>query len=221
MVVDDLVSRDSFVGTSLILHQDGRFLYGIRPPKLINGLEILEITGIGGRLEKFDENLTAGVLREACEEIAVGVKIIPCQRTLVVRGLDNVKQVELSGSEQPAALVFRDHRTPPHHPWHPVHQDSGCIAVFLGQLSGQPTPSEEIPYLIWMLPEQIQRTAKDDILIGELIDGGALLVSSTGKLPAPQTPARLTDSQEALALALGDKAAGFYIDLLNQISPIT
>lgn len=48
----DIVPNDMFVGTSLILRQGERFLYGIRPPKREGSAQIIELTGIGGALRR-------------------------------------------------------------------------------------------------------------------------------------------------------------------------
>lgn len=213
MVLADLLPSNSFLGTSLILHQAGCFLFGIRPPKLFADQTILEITGIGGRVETFDHTLSEGVQREACEEIAAPVSLLPCPNTLVVRGLHDIQEISLEGPERPAALVFRRHRTPPHQPWHRDYSDSGCIAVFLGSLAGEPIPSEEIPHLIWLKPEQILLTARQDVTLGDLLAGGAGLYSLSDHNLGLDLPTRLTDSQEALALALGDTACAFYQSL--------
>lgn len=214
MLVTDLLPNGIFLGASLILHQAGGFLFGIRPPKHYAGETILEITGIGGRIESFDRSLSDGVLREACEEIAAEVELIPCARTLVVRGMDDIEGITLEGSERPAALVFRRHRTPPHKPWHPDYPDGGCIAVFLGDLTSDPQPSEEIPHLIWLKAEQILLTAQQDVTLGQLLEAGAELRSLANQSPEPSLLTRLTDSQEALALALGDGVCAFYESLI-------
>jgi len=214
MLVSDLLPRNTFLGTSLILHQAGCFLFGIRPPKQLEDQIILEITGIGGRLEPFDLSLSRGVQREACEEISASVELIPCPRTLVVRGFHEIEEITLEGPERPAALVFRRHRTPPHQPWHANYLDTGCIAVFLGDLTGAPQPSPEIPHLIWLKPEQILLTAQQDVSLGDLLQTGADLLSLDDQRPDPRLPTRLTDSQEALALALGEEVCSFYESLI-------
>jgi hypothetical protein len=210
VVIDDILPANGFLGASLILRQGGRFLFGIRPLKYIQGQAILEITGIGGKLEADDANLTAGVQREACEEISVFVRILPCERTLIVRGWQDIQEITLSGDEQPAALVFRHHHTPPHQPWRPGEREDGCIAVFLAELVDPPLPSAEIPYLVWLQPAQILALAQADLSLGELMKDGAELVSASGSLPQPSTTIRLTDSQEALVLALGQQALDYY-----------
>ena len=61
----NIIPSDIFIGTSLIIRREDRFLYGMRPPKLWQGHSVLELTGIGGGLEKEDESLSSGVQREA------------------------------------------------------------------------------------------------------------------------------------------------------------
>lgn len=213
MVVADLLPTQTFIGVSLVIPQEGSFLFGIRPPKWIANQEILEITGIGGRLEKEDDSLTACAQREAYEEIAAPIRIIPAPRTLVVRGSHLIEEFTLQGPERPLALVFRGYRTPPHQPWHPQKLDSGCIVVFLAEVLDNPLPSEEIPYLAWLTARQIWQTARQDLSLRELIDDGARLLSNTANQPHRETTTRLTDSQEALALALGDQTIQFYQSL--------
>lgn len=210
MVVKDFLPVNSFLGTSLIIRHAGRFLFGIRPPKLIQGLPVLEITGIGGKMEAFDASLTAGVQREAREEISAGVRIIPCAQTLIVRGWQDIEEISLTGEELPAALVFRHHHTPPRQPWRPGKQNDGCIVVFLAELVEAPKPSAEIPYLIWLDPLQILAAAQIDLSLGKLLNDGAELLAGPSLPPQPSTTIRLTDSQEALVLALGLRAVDFY-----------
>ncbi len=53
-------------------------------------------------------------------------------------------------------------------------------------------------------------TAHRDVLLGKLLDSGAELVESEPGLLREQSWTRMTDSQEALALALGDDGLSFY-----------
>ena len=208
--LSDLVPKGMFVGTSLILRQGGRFLHGARPPRAEGPRQVIELTGIGGGVEDEDESLTAGVLREAQEEIGCSVRLLPCRETVVVRGQDCVEQVALQGEERPAAVVFRRYRTPPHQPWHEDNQGEACLVVFLAELDGQPWPAMELPALIWLKPAHILEVAHQDVPLGTLLNSGAELVEG-GWGPLPETAwVRLTDSQEALVLALGDDALSLY-----------
>jgi 8-oxo-dGTP pyrophosphatase MutT (NUDIX family) len=205
----DLIPGGLFVGTSLILRRGDRFLYGIRPLKQSGGEQILELTGIGGGLEIEDESYTAGVRREALEETGSDVAIVDCPQTWIVRGRDQVELSALSGNERPAALVYRHHRTPPRQPWHAQNQGSAWLIVFLGDLLSRPLPTMELPWLIWLPVGQIIQTAQRDIPLRDLLANGAELISGSSQ-PPPDALTRLTDSQEALVLALGERAQGVY-----------
>lgn len=65
----EIVPEDLFVGTSLLIRQGDRFLFGIRPAKRDGDDFVLELTGISDALEDADVSFTAGVQREAKEEI--------------------------------------------------------------------------------------------------------------------------------------------------------
>ena len=206
----ELIPPGMFVGTSLILRGAGRFLYGIRRPRAGGEREILEITGIGGGMENDDATVIAGVQREAGEEMGCKARLLPCAETVIVRGPGRVERVALEGPEQPAAVVFRRYRTPPHQPWDARNKGEACLVVFLAELDGRPRPTGELPALIWLDAPQIVRTARQDVPLRELVADGAELVGREGESLPADAWARLTDSQEALVLALGGEALGFY-----------
>lgn len=210
--LSDLVPEDMFVGTSLILRQGDRFLYGVRPPQMEGARQVVELTGIGGGMEDEDESPTASVLREVEEEIGCDVRLLPCDETVVVRGPDRIERIVLQGEEQPIVVIFRRFSTPPHQPWHESGRGEICVVIFLAELDGQPRPVAELelPALLWLRPAHILETARRDVPLRELLDSGAEMVGG-GAGPLPEAAwARMTDSQEALALALGDGALSFY-----------
>ena len=209
-ILKEIIPDEIFVGTSLILHQDGRFLYGIRPAKHQGGDLILELTGIGGGMEEEDASFSAGALREAQEEIGSDVLLAQSQNTLVVRSRRQVEELSLGGQERPAALVTRNYRTPPHQPWHADNQGAACLIVFLGELLGDPWPTMELPWLMWLTPELILETARRDVSLTSLLHSGAELIVGDSGGPPETSVTRLTDSQEALAIALGDQTPAVY-----------
>jgi len=73
-----------------------------------------------------------------------------------------------------------------------------------------PKPCGELPWLLCITERQILETARRDIPLAQLLENEAVLI--TGKALPPQMNAlvRLTDSQEALALALGEGLIRFY-----------
>ena len=208
--LSEIIPGGIFVGTSLILRQGDRFLYGVRPVQRIDNRQVLELTGIGGRVEHTDATFSEGAVREAREETGCRVRLAPCPQTLVVRNQRDIQPVALMDSERPAAIVFRNYRTPPHQPWHHDNQGRACLIVFLAEIEEQPRPAMELAFLIWLKAEHILEAARADVPLARLVSTGADLV--LGKLPPPagECWARLTDSQEALALALGDDAPRFF-----------
>jgi 8-oxo-dGTP pyrophosphatase MutT (NUDIX family) len=211
--LDELVPTGTFVGTSLILRSGGRLLYGCRAPQFERTRQVVELTGIGGRLEPADASLIAGVRREAQEEIGCDVQVVPSHETVVVRGPGRTERVTLSGAERPAAVVFRRFRTPPHAPWHADHRGEAHLVVFAAELCGDPRPTGELPALAWLSPAHVVATAHHDLPLRQLLDGGASLIESAAD-PVPRTAwVRLTDSQEALAIALQADAVPFFAAL--------
>ncbi len=179
----ELVPGGIFVGTSLILRQGDRFLYGIRPAREEGGRPILELTGIGGGLEGRDRSLSDGAIREAQEEIGCPVRLLVCSDTLLVRSQTELERVALDGTERPAAVVFRNYRTPPHQPWHEDSAGKACIVVFAAEIDGRPSPVGELPQLIWLKPAHILQTARDDIPLGEMLNTGVELITGTAGSP--------------------------------------
>lgn len=214
--VHALIPHDVFVGVGMILPCAGRFLLGIRPPKFDRSLPILELTAIGGAMEASDASLSAGALRESQEEIGCTVSFAPCCETLVVHDGTHMEWVRILGPERPAVVVFRHYRTPPHEPWHTQHKGRSCLILFLAELDGEPSPTDELPAAIWLSPEQLLLVAQRDMPLQELLDQGAgFLEARPGSLPRDAF-ARLTDSQEALVLALGETAVWFYKELTRR-----
>ena len=213
--LEELLPADMFIGTSLVLREgksagSNRFLYGIRPAREEGPRLLLELTGIGGGLEENDASPGAGVLREAQEEIACAVTLIPSSLTLLIKGYNDVSLIQVAGPEQPLAIIYRYHMTPPHSPWHPFNKGSACLVLFLGKLKGRPRPDQELPNLIWLPSTLVLETARRDVPLGELLMAGAALVPGRSGSPSLDSLARMTGSQEALALALDDELPSFY-----------
>ena len=217
----EFIPKDAFVGAGLILRHRGLFLFGVRPLRWDGDRPMAEITGIGGRIEAQDNSLSAGVQREACEEIGHPVRIIPCECTLLVRGHNEQEWASISGAEQPVAIVYRYYKAPPHQPWNapafgqPNYRPPSCIVIFLAELENEPQLTEELPALVWLTPEQILQTARQDICIGELLAAGMPIMRLRQDYPVREHWARLTDSQEALALSLDEGTLEFYNRLLR------
>ena len=161
-------------------------------------------------MEAIDASAVDTAQREALEEVGCKVEAIPQGETCVVRGAADVRRMTLSDDCAPAALVFRTHGAPPHRPWCGVPQRSICIVVFQAHLLGEPRPTGELPAILWLSPEQVVATAERDVPLSQLLDEGATLVEREPGQTPRDALARLTDSQEALVLALGNDALPYY-----------
>ena len=212
--LSEIVPQDVFVGTSLIIRQGDRFLFGIRPAKRDGDEIILEVTGIGGGLEGSDHSFTAGVRREAMEEIGCEVRLLSCDPTLVVQGPKSTEWVEIRGEESPVAIVFRNYRTPRTQPWSQQNQGKACILIYLAELVDKPRPEMELPRLLWLSPDEILEIANQDVPLKQIVQSDNDLVPGASGWPPPGL-LRMTDSQEALALALGSETPDFYRRLLR------
>ena len=73
----------------------------------------------------------------------------------------------------------------------------------------------ELPALMWLKPEQIVEVAARDVAMRTLLDAGVELLERVGAALPRAAWVRLTDSQEALALALGEDALAFYEAMLK------
>jgi 8-oxo-dGTP pyrophosphatase MutT (NUDIX family) len=213
--LQDILPPNTFRGVGLILPKDGRFLYGIRPVKWKDGYPVLEITGIGGKIEQSDSSMSEGALREAMEEIGVDVRLLACSRTLLVEGPGKQHWLELRGDERPAVIITGYDRRYPHKSWLSPDPKTGWVVNFLAELITAPRPSQEIPYIIMLTPQQILDTAQADLRLGDLLNQGSDLFSGPNIPPDENISIRLTDSQEALALALGNETLSFYSSLLS------
>lgn len=212
----DLIPVGVFIGVSLIIPGRAGFLLGGRPLRLTVDGPVVELTGIGGGLLPADSSLTAAARREAAEEIGCDVRLLPSASTVVVRGPGQPETVTVSGSEMPAAIVFRGYRTPPHAPWHHAHRGDTCLVVFLAELLGCPRPSSELPLLAWLDADTLCASARSDMAFTCL--PGALALLSAASCPPANALVRLTDSQEALVLALGAQAVSFYRNIADEFS---
>ena len=190
--LDSLIPEDIFIGTSLILRKAEHFLFGLRPPHLEGTNQIIEATGIGGGLEKEDSSYWMGAVREVREEIDCAIQLLGNEKTLVVRGADDVQMIELSSPEKPAALVLRNHQTPIRQPWSLENSGTVCILVFAAEIIGVPRPAMELPWLLWIRPEQVLACTERDIPIKRLLAEGAKLIASASVKPAENSLIRMT-----------------------------
>lgn len=216
----ELVEPDAPRASSLLIAQDGRFLLGCRPPLTERGRILLRLTGIGGWAEG-DESFSATVHREALEETGSDVRLYGWSRTAVVRSPDDVFAVAVTGEPAPVALVFRRFGTAPFDPWSERYSRVAPVAVFAGALEHEPSiaAQHEHPCFIWLYPEQMIALADSDEPLEYLLADGAEVVGAFEGEPRLAL-VRLTDSIQALLVALGPRAYAFLGDIARLAPPL-
>ena len=197
----EIVPRGDLLGASLILPTPLGYLFGGKPPRLEAGGLVIRVTGIGGRVEP-GEAFAECAAREALEEIGCGVEILPCRRTLLVRGPNgsSLEKVETA----PYAVVRRRAGAPPGEPW---GGDPSLpwltVVVYLARLRGEPRPVEErLPFLFYLGARGLEALSRGDVPLADLLLAGARVDPLAGVDPPAGSVARLTDSPEALLMAI-------------------
>jgi 8-oxo-dGTP pyrophosphatase MutT (NUDIX family) len=203
--------------SSLLIAQGGRFLLGCRPPVTERGRILLRLTGIGGWAEG-EESFSATVHREALEETGSDVRLYEQRRTIVVRSPEDIAAAELRGEPAPVAVVLRRFGTAPFDPWSEQHTSVAPVAVFAGALEHAPeiAAQHEHPFFMWVYPEQMIALADSDEPLEFLLADGAELYG-TFEGDVRRALVRLTDSIQALLVALGPRAFAF----LGEIARLT
>jgi 8-oxo-dGTP pyrophosphatase MutT (NUDIX family) len=203
--------------SSQLIAQDGRFLLGCRPPLSERGRILLRLTGIGGWAEGA-ETFSATAHREAQEETGSDVRLFERRRTTVVRSPDDIAATEFGGEQAPVALVYRRFGTAPFDPWSEQHSMVAPVAVFAGALERLPVVAarHEHPFFMWVYPEQMIALADSDEPLEFLLADGAEILGTFEGDPRLAI-VRLTDSIQALLVALGSRAYAF----LGEIARLT
>lgn len=204
---------------SVLLTEDGRFLFGVRPPVVERNRTLLRLTGIGGWAVG-DEAFGETAARETLEETGCVLRLLHSDRTLVVSSPDEMRRTLFPGEIAPAALVFRRFGTAPFDPWSPVFESTAPVAVYAGVLQGQPciTAREELPMFMWLHPEQVTALADSDAPLEYLLADGADIMG-VAEYDSERTLVRLTDSIQALVTALGPRAFGFLCNIARLTQP--
>jgi 8-oxo-dGTP pyrophosphatase MutT (NUDIX family) len=215
--LSELATAGTPRASSLLIAQDGRFLLGCRPPLTERGRILLRLTGIGGWAEGA-ESFSATVHREAQEETGSDVRLFERRRTTIVRSPDDIAAAEFGGEQAPVALVYRRFGTAPFDPWSEQHTMVAPVAVFAGALDHPPAIAafHEHPFFMWVYPEQMIALADSDEPLEFLLADGAEILGVFEGDPRLAI-VRLTDSIQALLVALGSRAYAF----LGEIARLT
>lgn len=217
--LSDIVQPGVVRASSLLLSADGRFLLGIRPPVHERGRVLLRLTGIGGWADG-DETFAETAIRESVEETGSSVHLLDLDQTLLVRSPDDIETTSVGRDVAPAAVVYRRFGTAPFDPWSSSYGSVAPVAVYVGVLDrpARIQRPEELPFFMWVYPEQMIALADSDEPLDYLLADGAELVGPVN-FDTSQAIVRLTDSIQALLTALGPRAFVFLFDIARYTQP--
>jgi 8-oxo-dGTP pyrophosphatase MutT (NUDIX family) len=215
----DLTQQGMPRAASVLLADEGRFLFGVRPPVLERDRYLLRLTGIGGWGEK-GESFAETAVREAIEETGSDLHLLDLEQTLVVRAPDDMQSVTFQGEVAPAALVYRRFGTAIFDPWSETYSSIAPVAVYVGVLHERVRimAEQELPLFMWLYPEQMIALADTDEPLQYLLNDGAELFG-TADYDVDRALVRLTDSIQALVTALGPRAFAFLGDIARMTQP--
>lgn len=215
----ELVEPGTARASSLLIVGEGRFLLAVRPPVQLRDRVLLRLTGVGGWSEG-DETFATTAMRESIEETGIAVRLIDLDQTLVVRSPEEMDLLAISGEVAPAALVYRRFGTAPFDPWSATYRSVAPVAVYAGTLGERPriTAREEHPFFMWVYPEQMMLLADADEPLEYLLADGAELVGPV-QIDRQHAIVRLTDSIQALIIALGPRAYSFLAEIARLTQP--
>jgi 8-oxo-dGTP pyrophosphatase MutT (NUDIX family) len=206
-------------GASLLIAEQGRFLMAARPAVQTDDRTLVELTGIGGWLER-DETFSAAVKREAREEIGAEIRLIDLHQTLIIEGPDQGESICMMREIGPVALVFCRVGTPPFDPWALDYRAVVAVAVYAAVLEERPriVAPEEHPFFVWLHPEQLIALCDSELPLDFLVSDGAEIFGEP-RGDRGRTVIRLTDSIPALLTALGPSAYSFLGDIARLTQP--
>ena len=215
----ELVEPGTARASSVLVVGEGRFLLAVRPPIVERERVLLRLTGIGGWSEG-EETFAATAIRESIEETGNAVRLIDLDQTLVVRSPDEMDLLAVSGEVAPAALVYRRFGTAPFDPWSASYRSIAPVAVYAGTFGDRPriAAQEAHPFFMWVYPEQMMLLSDADEPLEYLLADGAELVG-TVEIDMQRAIVRLTDSIQALIIALGPRAYSFLSDIARLTQP--
>ena len=184
MKIEQLGPPDADHSTGLILRWRGRLLFALEPVHHWHedpDGRLARFVGIGGHLEP-GETWSEAVCREAVEEADLCVSLRSPVQTYLLQDGGVVQDVTpvLEWPNLPRPLFvwsarFRFGRPPNEHVRHFVNAVFEAVAPD----EVQPRPAAEMPAILALSEAQLRQTTTGALALEDLLDGGAMIWSST------------------------------------------
>lgn len=175
--IDDKIGIQFDVeGVGLIIYDDNQSIFALSKPKYWTrekNKTLISYGCVGGKVEK-GETILEAAKREAYEEISSDIDIISSKETYLI-GLDlKVQQIKQKFKINPVVLYYVRY---PGKPGDPSVKDAsfiGKVHVFSAKIKGKPTPSSEVPAILWTDWEIVQKNIGAQFSLSEFLDKGKI-----------------------------------------------
>lgn len=178
-LLEELIPEHSEVGVGLALQDNqGKYLFFLAGTRHSCAQGELFYAGIGGHVEPGEDYL-ACAHREAMEELGAKINIVPVRESWFVSKDRIIEPIDTNIEPRPIALFEMIHP-----PKTPNQGKIYRIIIFAAHLMGYPQnmPIDEVRGVIGLTREQVIRSLEKKSTIAELVDEGALLITSDNSL---------------------------------------
>jgi len=164
-------------GTAFLIIDKDFNLFTISKPsywKHQDNSELISYSCVGGKLEEGESAIEAGK-REAYEELGIDVRIHSSKVSYLIDLQLNKQVIEFNQSIKPFAIYYTKFSEKP-------EEDSenstllGRVYVYFASLLGDPSPSSEIPALIWLKWEDMLFNISNPMHFNEILSKGRIIV---------------------------------------------
>lgn len=163
-------------GTAFLIIDKDFSLFTISKPsywKHQDNSELISYSCVGGKLEEGENAIEAGK-REAYEELGIDVRIHSSKVTYLIDLQLNKQVIEFNQSIKPFAIYNTKFSEKP-------EEDSenstllGRVYVYFASLLGDPSPSSEIPALLWLKWEDMLFNISNPMRFNEILSKGRII----------------------------------------------
>lgn len=163
-------------GTAFLIFDKGFSLFTISKPsywKHQDNNELISYSCVGGKLEEGENPIEAGK-REVYEEIGTDVHIFSSKVTHLIDLRSNKKVIEYNQAIKPFAIYYTKFSEN-------LEEDSenstllGRVYVYFANLLGDPSPSSEIPALLWLKWEDMLFNISSPMHFNEIRSKGRII----------------------------------------------
>ncbi|TFG04664.1 MAG: NUDIX domain-containing protein, partial [Promethearchaeota archaeon] len=176
--VDELDKPFDVEGVGLIIFDKGKSIFALSKQaywirQKDKGRVLISYGCVGGKIEQGETAIEAA-LREAREEMVVDIELLTSSRTHLIDLDLSVRTIKPGGEIKPFAIYFVEYPGKPGDPTKKAQKFIGKIHVFFAKLQGEPTPSSEVPAILWTDWEMVQKNIGEYVPLKKFLEAGRI-----------------------------------------------